>query len=479
VVQLIYPKLGIAYIASYLKEYFEPPIKFTVIDGEQGENILRRLGQEKPNIIGITSDTLQFSDVLKIATRIKSEFRDTPIILGGVHVSSLPETLPKFFDIGVRGEGEQTMLELIKCYYENHSFPEDKLKKIDGIAFHHKKKVIITRRRRFIQPLDKIPHPTRDIFNMKYYLKKIYHFPDTFGRGLHLITARGCLYKCVFCNSPRSWGTIRFHSAEYVVEEMQELIENYNVDTINILDDLFAASRKRLVEIVKLIRKEKINEKVRFGCQMRANLMNDEMAKILKKMNMIFLGYGFESGSEKVLNFLKKGQVTLEQNIKAAKIARKYGFKSATNFMAGTPGETVEDLEKSYKFILDIPLDDMNIFITTPYPGTELWNYLKQKGIASVFTDWGKLSPLLYSRDNILSDIETEEFKKIFYKLKFAASISPLQQKQLLYVLMHLGLKTAQFTKKNPKYVPTYLSVLRDFMRRYLPRMKRNISSFD
>jgi len=319
-----YPKIGLAYIASYLKAYFEPSIKCIAIDGEKGENIHKRLIQEKPDVIGVCSDTLQFLNATRIATEIKSDFYKIPVMIGGVHISALPHTLPKCFDIGVIGEGEQTMLELVQCYHENQCFPKNKLKKIDGIVFHDKNKVVISKKRLFIEPLDKIPPPMRDIFDMNYYIKKRFHFPGGVGKGLHLITSRGCPYKCVFCNSPHFWKTIRFHSAKYVVENIQDLIEIYNVDCINILDDLFVASKKRLVEIVKLIIKEKINEKVKFGCQIRANLFDVETARLLKKMNMTYLGFGFETGSQKILSFLKKNTVTIKENKKTNKKTKAY-----------------------------------------------------------------------------------------------------------------------------------------------------------
>jgi len=456
-----YPSLGICYIATYIKEHLTD-VDIIVIDGCL-EDPLKKMS-EKVDLVGISSTSLEFLNAIRIASKIKSFFQ-VPIILGGVHISMLPHTLPKCFDIGVIGEGEQAMLELTKLYLQYQDFPIIELKKIKGIVFHNSNdRITVTEPRPIIKPLDTIPHPDLDLFDMKYYLKPRQHLSGMFGRGIHIITSRGCPYKCVFCGGSYFWKIARVHSANYVVEEIRNLIDKYNVDCINILDDLFVVSKKRLIKIVKLIKEEKINEKVKFGCQMRADLLNDEMAKLLKEMNMVYLGFGLESGSEKILNYLKRGTTTVKENKKGVEIANKYGFKTGSGFMIGNPGETMEDLEKTYDFILDNPLDSMGVYITTPLPGTELWHYAKQKDIVSENMDWSRLNQFFYDTDKILSDMNIEEFKKVFHKLQFAASISSLRKRNLSSFICHLGLTIASYSKHNPKSIPLYLSVLKDFV---------------
>lgn len=467
-----YPSLGVCYIATYIKKHL-PDMDIVVIDGCV-EDPLKRI-TEKIDLIGISSTTLEFLNAIDIASKIKS-FTQVPIILGGVHISALPQTLPKYFDIGVIGEGEQTMLELTKLYLQYHKFPNNELKKIRGIVFRNtNNRIIVTESRPFIKPIDIISHPDLDFFNMEYYLKPRQHLPGMFGRGIHIITSRGCPYRCVFCGGAHFWKIVRFHSQHYVVEEIRNLIDKYNVDCINILDDLFMVSKKRLKEIVKLIKEERINEKVKFGCQMRADMLDNETARLLKEMNMVYLGFGLESGSEKILNYLKKDTVTVEENKKGIEIANKYKFKTGSGFMMGSPNETMEDIEKTYNFILDNPLDGMGIYITTPLPGTELWHYAKQKGIVSENMDWSQINQFFYETDKILCDMSIKEFKDVFHKLQFAATISSLRKRNLGSFVYRLGLSIVAYSRNNPEYIPLYLSVFKDFVEKIIKNKKEEL----
>jgi len=461
-----YPSLGICYIATYLKRHLQDEIKIAVIDGlfeNSIEKIIKKIKEKKPDVIGISSTTLEFANAIEIAQKIQKDFF-VPVIVGGVHISALPHTLPKCFNIGVIGEGEQAMLELMQLFSKYKNFPAEKLKKINGIVFRNKNKVTITAPRLHIEPLDKIPHPNLDYFDMEYYLRPRQHLAGVFGRGTHIITSRGCPYKCVFCGGSHFWKTVRFHSANYVIEEIRNLINRYDVDCINILDDLFAASKQRLIEISKLIKEEKINKKVKFGCQMRADLLNDEMAKLLKEMNVVYLGFGLESGSEKILNYLKRGTVTVEENKKGIEIANKYGFKTGSGFMIGNPNETMKDLEKTYNFIISNPLDTMGMYITTPLPGTELWCYAKDKGIVSENMDWSQLNQFFFETDKILSDMELDEFKKALSKLQLAASLSSLKKRNPILLVFQILKIAASILKRNPREIPGYFSLLMDLL---------------
>lgn len=202
-----------------------------------------------PDIVGISSVTQNFDIAESIAKKIKKEL-DVPIIVGGKHISALPSTLSKTFSIAVIGEGEETFLELLHAY-ESHGLENTKLENLNGIAYKKDDKVRVTARRRLIEPLDKIPFPARDLL-------------DISKDNLHMLTSRGCPYHCIFCASSAFWQRARFNSASYVVSEIKHLVETYHADNINLLDDLFIADTKRLLEIARLIKTEGLNSKVRF-----------------------------------------------------------------------------------------------------------------------------------------------------------------------------------------------------------------------
>jgi len=309
----------------------------------------------------------------------------------------LPNSLPKFFDIGVIGEGEQTMLELTQLYEKSGEFMENKLKRIDGIVFHKKEKVVKTKPRKLIKPLDLIPFPARELFKMKEYYLIPRNIPQIVGKlaiGTHMIPTRGCPYRCVFCSSSKFWKIVRFHSAEYILEEIKEIIEKYRVEYISFFDDLFIASKSRLRKIAELIKKEGINEKVKFGLWGRTNFITDEICKLLKEMGVDTIGFGFESGSEKILNYLKKGSATVNDSLRAIKLCKKYGFNIHGTFIVGSPHETEKDIELTYKFIRDNPIEQSNVYILTPFPGTEIWELAKKKNKVAEDMNWNKLDNL-------------------------------------------------------------------------------------
>lgn len=420
------PPLGLAYIASYLRKYGDfNDIKILTFNylysTENTDKVVKKILSESPDIIGFSSVTQDFNIAKKIASKIKS-VSDIPIIIGGPHITSLPYTLPKCFDIAVLGEGEKTMLELLKLFEKGLN--KNALKNVKGIAYHHSKKVKINPRRELIQPLDEIPFPARDLLKKDFFSPR-WVFGSYWRRGTHMITSRGCPYNCIFCSTSNFWGKpVRFFSPKYVVEEMNELINKYNIESINIYDDLFISNKKRIKKICELMVKYGINKKVELFCMAKSNLLNDEICKILKKMNVKGLSFGFESGSERILRYLKKGTSTVKQNSYAVKLCEKYGIDASPTFMIGIPGEEVEDIKKTLNFIKKHNLKNYSVYILTPFPGTELWEYAKSKKIVHDNMNWDKLRIDIsddLSNNVVVADKLTKEqiiyFAKILRKM--------------------------------------------------------------
>jgi len=410
-----HPPLGVAYIASYLKKY----LKFdnTTILVKQSD-MEKSVIKQKPDILGISAVTIEFKKAIKLAETIKENL-DIPIIIGSSHITGIPYILPKSMDIGVIGEAEETMLELLDIYIKTGEFKPSQLKNIDGICFHDGKRVVINRMRKFIKPLDKIPYPARELLDME----KNYLIPTKTGtstkikKSTYILTSRGCPFNCVFCTAPFIWRRkTRFHSAEYVVGEMKQLVETYDLDEILIFDDLFTVNKERLREIVKLIREEKLNKQLSFTCLSRSDTLNEETCQLLKKMNVKRINFGFESGSPKILKYLKKNTTTVEQNKRAVKLAKKHNFVVSGYFMLGSPHETKEDMMLTLKFIKNNPIDLVTLCVTTAYPGTELWDHAKKEGFVSDDMDWN----LLYNspRDEKFIFLNKEMTKNEFIKFR-------------------------------------------------------------
>ena len=406
------PPLGLGYLASYLRKYGNFH-NTALIDKE---NLFNGIKKEKPDVVGISCTTLDFMKSWALAKQVKQEL-DLPILLGGFHITALPHKMPKEFDVGVIGEGEDVLLELVNLFEKNGGFHPADLSKIKSLAYWDNGKVKLTERRKNIEPLDRIPFPARDLLKMRgYYLKPARHTFDKLSIGTSILTTRGCMYNCIFCSQTGFWQhTMRFFSPEYVVAEMREIIDNNKIEMLRIMDDLFAVNKKRVAKIAELMKKEGITDKVELHVFGRTNLITEEMCKYLKAMNVKYINFGFESGSERILRFLKKGSVTVEQHKRALRLCEKYGLLVDGSFIFGTPGETKRDIFKTFELVRDPAIKSVMFFKLTPVPSSAIWDYAFKRGIVNEDMNWNDLDASIGSEKlPPLNDaMSKEEFKKI------------------------------------------------------------------
>ena len=390
--EVMYPPLGLAYLASSIRAKFgsDSP-EFKVID----QDIEQGIKTFKPDIVGITSVTQYYNRAVRYA-RICKKYQ-LPVIIGGVHISALPATLTKDMDVGVIGEGEETITALLYLFLEKGFFDKDQLHSVDGIVFRRDNELVVTKRRELIEPLDKIPMPARDIFGK--------------GKASYILTSRGCPYKCVFCYPAVYWRGIRFFSPSYVVSEIKQLVEEHEVKTISIYDSLFIADRPRLRQIVELLQEENLLGKVSFpDCNARANLITDEVVQLLKRMNVTGISLGLESSSPRILEYLKGKGITVEDNMNAVTTIRKYGMKAVGTFIIGSPQETREDILQTLRFAKKAPLSSFAVHLLTPLPGTPVWEYAKQRGLVKDNMDWSRLDiDATHKNATVLSEKLTRE----------------------------------------------------------------------
>ncbi|MEI7591437.1 MAG: radical SAM protein, partial [Deltaproteobacteria bacterium] len=366
--------LGLASIAGYLKQY-GAPMEITLLDSNW-QDIYQNY--EPADMVGIGAVTQDIKHAIRFAEFVKSK-GNVPVILGGVHITTY-RVLPPPFDLGVVGEGEETMLELVQL----ENFSPDILKSIRGVCYNEKGRTIFTEPRPLVAQLDSIPIPDREIANLDYYLIKRPVIPLHCARTLTMITSRGCPFNCVFCSTRIHWQKFRAFSAERVIEEIELLIEKYNVEIIHIFDDLFIADKKRLSKIHTIIVERGINKKVKFMCLVRSDIIDDVTMKMLKEMNVVIMGIGMESGSPSMLSYLKRRTTTIEDNRRAIELANRYNIPAMGSFMLGNPGETEDELLETLKFVRSYRYSPFLIpacFISVAFPGTEFWNYAKEKGI--------------------------------------------------------------------------------------------------
>ena len=398
-----YPNLGLGYLASSIRSHFgEGFFDIKIIDSD----VEAEIHAYKPDLIGITCATQNYNIAKRYAKLGRSA--GIPVIIGGIHISMLPESMSKEMDVGVIGEGEGTITELLQLFVNDRAFTHSALEKIKGIIFFKEGKVHFTEKRELIDPLDKLPFPARDLLKID--------------KHSYIFSSRGCPYRCVFCASSRYWGKVRFFSAEYVVSEIKCLVEKYNVSLISFYDDLMIANKERLIKIVKLLKQDPIFNKVKFTVNARANLLTEETVKLLKEMRVVSVGMGLESGSQKTLTYLKGNNITVEDNLNAINMLKKYKIAANASFIIGSPEETEADIMETMRFIKTSKLDLFETVVLTPYPGTPIWEYALKKGIVSNDMDWERLNVFYLSNHKnaiVLSDkINRERLKELFLKFR-------------------------------------------------------------
>lgn len=407
----LYP-MGIMYMASYVRKYV-PDIEFVLYDmiPEVDEVI-----QQGFDVIGVSSMTVHFYNANKFGRELRQRY-DGYIMLGGIHFS-LEKILPDWADLGVVGEGEITLLELVQLFMEKGSYDCEGLKGIKGVAYRENGKLIFNEPRPLMKNLDDIPFPARDLVDMEYYLKPNNTFGTKVGRGLSIMTSRGCPFHCDFCSTSEMWVNTRFHSAEYVVDEIEMLVKEYGVEYLYVVDDNFCSNKQRLKDIGRLMTERGI--KVEIGASGRIEYYDDEIRDIYRQIGIKALSFGFETGSDRMLKLVKGSpKLNVQQSIEMAKRIINDGIEVQGMFMLNMPEETLEDLELTVKMIKEIPMAKLGITIATPFYATKWWNVAVEQGIVPRHPDpefWKTydLKLLEQNRPLFKTSIDTDKLYEIY-----------------------------------------------------------------
>lgn len=367
-------QLGLAYIAAVLeKNGDEVEILDLLISQYTKDKIKQKLEEYQPDIVGVTSVTLNYpiaSDILKYC---KSINKDVTTIIGGPHVTFMvEETLNEapWIDILVKGEGEQTILDIVNG---------KKLEDVEGIAYRLNDGIEITPDRVFINDLDALPSPALHLYPISRY--------RAFKAPWSVISGRGCPFNCIFCVGSRMVGRkVRYRNPKLVIDEAERgMAQGFN--EIHFEDDLLTSNRKHLFAICDEI----ISRGLKFDWKAfsRVDTVTPDSLRKMREAGCTGVLYGVESGNQHILDKVKK-KITLEKIKEAVKMAQDAGISVFASMIIGLPGETKETMEQSVRFASEIKADFWGFHVLAPFPGTEVRENAEEYGIEILTNDWSK-----------------------------------------------------------------------------------------
>ncbi len=397
--------LSLAYLAAVLKkEGHEVKVIDCPACSIDHEKLKGELSSFNPTLVGITSTTPNIASALKSADASKTAVPNAKVIIGGPHVTFRDkETLTEnpAVDVIVRGEGELTLLDLA----QKAPYTED-LTDVNGITIRHKGDIIRTAPRAFIQNLDELPRPAYEFFNLEKY--KLYG-----KQFMPILTSRGCPFQCAFCVTTQLFGAPwRHRSAKNVVDELEWLKTEHSADGISFYDDTLTLDKQRLFSICDAMAERKLG--LPWGCQTRVDQVNTEILTQMKRACCNEVSFGVESGCQKTLDSVHK-KTSVEQNIKAVKLAKDEGLFVAVSALVAYPGETLDDVKMTVDLLRKMQPDDAYICIATPYPGTELRAKVENLGwkISENWSLYDTMNPVI---DNpLVPAAEIAKLRKEFY----------------------------------------------------------------
>ena len=362
--------LGILYIAAVLKQSgIDVELIDADIEGLTIKEMVDRILAAKPDMAGFSVMTPQLASTFMTTTFLKEIQPSLPIVLGGAHISSTLDdvfSLSNSFDFAVYGEGEQTMLDVVKSMEK--ASPPDCLDGIAGVIFRNRDgNVKINPPRHWIADLDSLPSLNYDMLDITKY-----RIPTMTGR--YVITrmiSRGCPFKCTFCDAPTTTGRkIRFHSPEKAVDEIHHTYKKYGARSFSFRDSTFSANADWVFKFCEAVIRSGM--KISWRCGTRVNCVSDELLKIMKRAGCYTINFGVESGHPDILKRLKKG-ITIEEIYRAHELTRKNDIRTYSTFMIGSPGETEETVKATIKVAKEIRPNLAMFFVAVAYPGTEMY----------------------------------------------------------------------------------------------------------
>lgn len=382
----VLPPIGLASLAAVCREAGK---KVSIIDAVAErlslEETARRVVALRPAAAGISAATVAIENAALLAGLVKKGLPGTPILVGGPHVTAVPEKTLSLFnaiDIAVIGEGERTILDLLDALGRGGD-----LSAVQGIAFRNGGGVTVTPPRPFIEDLDSLPMPAYDLLPdlARLYRPAAHNFkrlPST-----SMLTSRGCPGRCIFCDLKTFGNRCRRNSIPYTMRVVEYLTGTFGIRDLRIPDDTFVISKKHVLAFCDELLARGLD--VSWSCQARVNLVDPELLRAMRRAGCWQIDYGIESGSQKIMDTLRKG-ITREQALRALRWTRDAGIQTKGYFMLGSPGETPETIRETIAFAREAALDSFQVSFFTPFPGSPVYDEIARHGVLE--EQWGSMS---------------------------------------------------------------------------------------
>ena len=378
----LHPPIYIAYAAANLKKNgFD--VKFVDAIAEEMDiaSFVKDVAKFKPSLVVLETSTPSIMNDSKIAEAIKKKMNNVKVVFTGPHVSALPlRTLKEsVVDAICIREYDITIVEVAKAVKGKKEFGG-----IKGVAFKSGKKNVMNEPRELVEDLASLPRPMLDQLPVGKYKDTLLTEPFMF-----FITTRGCPYKCIYCNWPKTMfgNKARYRDPIDVVDEVEDAIKRYGLKTYKFFDDTFTIKRSH----VKAICRELIRRGIKtpWICNARADKLDEEMLRLMKESGCYLMKIGVESGNQDILDWTKKG-TTLDVMRKFFKLTKKVGIQTFASFMIGYPQETDDTIRQTIDFAKELEPDMAQFVILQPLPGTPLWDGMVKDGMIPKDIDWSE-----------------------------------------------------------------------------------------
>jgi len=380
-----------------------------------------------PDVVGISAMTAHIHTAGRLAARLKARLPSVPVVVGGAHVSALPEeTMERWpaFDVGVVGEGDLTIVELMEALDEGRD-----LEAVPGLVVRRNGRRLLTRRRPLIKDLDTLPFPAWDLlpdFTTLYQptATRRVRLPSAY-----LVSSRGCPYRCTFCSNSVHGRTFRSYSVDYLMRMVEHLIDLFGVRDITVYDENLAVNRQRLVELCR--RLIEADHDLTWSCDARADNLGPDLTALMYRAGCRSVWMGMESGDPEMLARYRKG-TSIDDYRRATRWCKQAGLLCNGSFIIGGPGETRASLRRSLAFARQVDLDYFTPFYCTPLPGAPMYNEVHKHG--TFFSDYS-LATMTFPTF-IPHGLTARELQVWYVWSLFAFYIRPAK---LLFVLEQMG----------------------------------------